>query len=182
MAGVFTRQMPWPGSPWQEVKRLEHQFGPSTPHLLAGRRRGRRVQQRGVGDPQDRLAAITGSRCRRSRTSTGRGASSRLGWAIVYEPRRVRLPLASRGPTGAGPEADRHQPRHRQPGRAADARRTLREAAGCFRRDVEDDLRARRAVRPEALLPQRSCAHGLVLRRRLLPRRHDRRAAARRRR
>ena len=28
VAGVFTRQIPWPGSPWQEVHRLGHQFGP----------------------------------------------------------------------------------------------------------------------------------------------------------
>ena len=85
VAGVFTRQVPWPGAPWQEVHRLQQQFG-TAPRTYAN------------GDAAAVVFSNAASAIRRTAWSeqpftlpavedidwAQRAVSS--GWAIVYEP------------------------------------------------------------------------------------------------
>ena len=85
VAGVFTRQVPWPGAPWQEVHRLQHQFG-STPRTYSN------------GDAAEVVFSNAASAIRRTAWSDQRFTLPAVedidwaqrvvsaGWLIVYEP------------------------------------------------------------------------------------------------
>ena len=177
VAGVFTRQVPWPGAPWQEVHRLRHQFGP-TPRIYAN------------GDAADVVFSNAASAIRRSvverpalHAASGRGhrlgAASRVGrLADRLRARRLGLPFPSRRPSGTGPEADRHQSRSRQSSGAADSSADTAGGSRSAGSRVREDPRARRAAGSQGRLPRGSPPHRVVLPRRLHSWRHNRRASA----
>ena len=151
VAGVSTRQVPWPDAPWQEVKRLTHAFG-EAPRTFS------------PGQADGLLFSNAASAIRRSVWEVHPFTLSAVedldwgqrvvaaGWSIVYEPRSAVYHSHREGP--------RAQARRMiDINRVNDARRTplrtLREAGGYLRRDarsiftLDDPLRRKLAYLAE---------------------------------
>jgi glycosyltransferase involved in cell wall biosynthesis len=134
VAGVFTRQVPWPGSPWQEVHRLEHQFGPT-----------QRTYSR--GEEADVVFSNAASAIRRAAWSDQRFTLPAVedidwaqrvvsaGWEIVYEPDVSVFHSHHEDPRAQAQRLiDINRVRDSQSAPRT-RRRTLHEAAGMLRRD-----------------------------------------------
>lgn len=153
IAGVSTRQVPWPDAPWQEVKRLAQAFG-EAPRTFS------------TGDTDGLLFSNAASAIRRSvwqehpftlPAVEDLDWAQRVvaaGWSIVYEPRTAVY--------HSHRESPRAQARRMiDINRVSDARRTplrtLREAAGYLRRDarsifrLDDPLRRKLAYLAELI-------------------------------
>lgn len=85
VAGVASRQVPWPDAPWQEIHRLRHQFGESacvysggTTHEIVFSNAASSIRRRAWRDQPFRLAAAEDHEWARRIVAAG--------WTIVYEP------------------------------------------------------------------------------------------------
>jgi glycosyltransferase involved in cell wall biosynthesis len=134
VAGVASRQVPWPDAPWQEVHRLRHQFGESACVYSHGSARqivfsnaASSIRRRVWRDQPFKLAAAEDHEWARRIVAAG--------WTIVYEP-------------AAAVFHSHHENARAQALRMIDInrvldqdrggrtrRRTLREAAGMLVRD-----------------------------------------------
>lgn len=134
VAGVASRQVPWPGAPWQEVHRLSHQFG-QTARLYRGE------------DERDIVFSNAASAIRRAvwqqhpftlPAAEDLDWAQRVvaaGWTIVYEPTTAVYHSHDEGPRA---QALRMMDINRvQDGdtRKRTLRRGVREAGGMFLRD-----------------------------------------------
>jgi glycosyltransferase involved in cell wall biosynthesis len=134
VAGVASRQVPWPDAPWQEVHRLRHQFGESacvyshgSTHEIVFSNAASSIRRRVWRDQPFRLAAAEDHEWARRIVAAG--------WTIVYEPAAA---VFHSHHENARAQALRLIDINRVPdqdkGRRT-RRRTLREAAGMLMRD-----------------------------------------------
>jgi glycosyltransferase involved in cell wall biosynthesis len=150
VAGVSSRQVPWPGAPWQEVHRLRHQFGDAAS-----------VYSRESGDGGV-IFSNAASVIRRSVWTEHRftlPAAEDLdwaqrvvtaGWAIVYEPRTAVYHSHHEGPRAQAlrmMDINRVLDRDEQ---KRTLRRGVREAAGMFLRDSRKILALDEPLRRKA--------------------------------
>ena len=132
VAGVSSRQVPWPDAPWQEVKRLSQAFG-ETAHTFSR------------GGPDGVLFSNAASAIRRSvwqeypftlPAVEDLDWAQRVvaaGWSVVYEPRTAVYHSHREGPRA---QARRMIDINRVNDGERTRLRTLREAAGYLRRDA----------------------------------------------
>jgi rhamnosyltransferase len=132
VAGVSTRQVPWPDAPWQEVKRLTHAFTEAP-----------RTYSR--ADAAGLLFSNAASAIRRSVWQEHRFTLPAVedlewaqrvvaaGWSIVYEPRTAVYHSHRESPRA---QARRMIDINRVNDAKRTPLRTLREAAGYLRRDA----------------------------------------------
>jgi rhamnosyltransferase len=145
VAGVSTRQVPWPGAPWQEVKRLQEGFD--------GTRRAYEP-----GSEEDILFSNAASAVRREAwlehpftlpavedVDWARRVVA-AGWSIVYEPRTAVYHSHRETPRE---QARRMIDINRVHANVAERtwRRTLHEAAAFFRRDARSILGLEEPIR-----------------------------------
>jgi rhamnosyltransferase len=136
VAGVSTRQVPWAGAPWQEVKRLAHTFG-DEPRTYSS------------DDSEGVLFSNAASAIRRSvwqehpftlpavEDLEWAQRVVALGWSVVYEPRTAVYHSHRESPRA---QARRMIDINRVNHAKRTPLRTFREAAGFFRRDARSIL------------------------------------------
>jgi glycosyltransferase involved in cell wall biosynthesis len=149
VAGVSSRQVPWPDAPWQEVHRLRHQFGESA-------RMYSRESDGGI------VFSNAASAIRRSvwtehpftlPAAEDLDWAQRVvaaGWAIVYEPRPAVYHSHHEGPRAQALRMmDINRVRDGEEQRRT-LRRGVREAAGMFARDSRKILSLDEPMRRKA--------------------------------
>lgn len=134
VAGVASRQVPWPDAPWQEVHRLRHQFGESacvyshgSTHEIVFSNAASSIRRRVWRDQRFTLAAAEDHEWARRIVAAG--------WTIVYEPAAA---VFHSHHESARAQALRMIDINRVPDRdrgRRTTRRTVREAAGMLVRD-----------------------------------------------
>ena len=131
VAGVSSRQVPWPGAPWQEVKRVAQAFG-DTPVVFSGRApdeilfsNAASVVRRSVWEEQPfTLPAVEDLEWAKRVVH--------LGWKIVYEPGTAVYHSHRESPRA---QARRMIDINRVNEAERTRSRTLHEAAGFLKRD-----------------------------------------------
>jgi glycosyltransferase involved in cell wall biosynthesis len=139
VAGVASRQVPWPDAPWQEVQRLREQFG-ETPTVYSKGRSERLVFsnaassiRRSVWKEQPfTLPAVEDLEW--ARRVVGRG------WTIVYEPQAAVYHSHHENARARARRLIDINRVHHAEGAERNRRRTLREAAGLVFRDSRSIL------------------------------------------
>lgn len=134
VAGVASRQVPWPDAPWQEVKRLREQFGEAR-------------REYGADDTEEVLFSNAASAIRRAvweREPFTLPAVEDLewarrvvatGWTIVYEPDASVYHSHHENARARARRLIDINRVHDADGAARSRRRTVREAAGLLVRD-----------------------------------------------
>ena len=145
VAGVSTRQVPWPGAPWQEVKRLREGFG-ETRHVYTLESAGdilfsnaaSAIRREAWVEHSFRLPAVEDVDWARRVVAAG--------WSIVYEPGTAVYHSHRETPRE---QARRMIDINRVHTSAAERtwRRTLREAAAFYRRDARSILGLEEPIR-----------------------------------
>jgi glycosyltransferase involved in cell wall biosynthesis len=134
VAGVASRQVPWPDAPWQEVHRLGHQFGesarvysPATTDEIVFSNAASSIRRRAWREEPFKLAAAEDYEWAQRVVGAG--------WTIVYEPAAAVLHSHHEGARAQALRMiDINRVLDREDGRRT-RRRTLRDAVGMFLRD-----------------------------------------------
>jgi rhamnosyltransferase len=134
VAGVSSRQVPWPNAPWQEVKRLSQQFSKARAVYAAGDRGGDVVFSNGASAVRRSVWREHPFTLPAVEDLEWAERVIRLGWTIVYEPGAAVYHSHEEPPRA---QARRMIDINRVHPRGRHARlRTLREAGGLFVRDA----------------------------------------------
>jgi rhamnosyltransferase len=156
VAGVSSRQVPWPNAPWQEVKRLARAFGPErrlhsqeSPHEVAFSNAASVIRRSAWEEQPFTLPAVEDLDWAQRVVAAG--------WTVVYEP---ECAVYHSHKESARAQARRMIDINRvhAPESERTLRRTLREAAGFLRRDsrwilsLDEPLRAKLAYLGELLV------------------------------